>query len=517
MVSIGERDIQQAKDDPRGEFEQACVRIVTRLRARQAEIDEAIFARISEQWLDRTGSDDPEYVAGLRAAGVAALGYVLLGIESQGECVAPVPVATAMQARRAARIGVKLDTVLRRYVAGYAVFEGFVVQEVERDESLALGGTLRAVLETMSALVDRLIVAVSRAYGEEIEQRADDPAAHRGYGITSAGAEHLRSTTSNGVAASSGRALGRRERIMHAMIELAADRGFENVSVKLVTKRAGVSTSKFYDEFNGLQDCFAAVLDMALEVTGGLIVEAFAREDGWQDGVLSALASLLVYFDSEPLLTRVWFVEALAAGSWALERRERIVAMLRSIIVEYWVSQGDEAPEPVAASGVMASVLGLIQTHLVTRRPEPLIELLGPLMTLVTSLHLDTKERAREGERGARLAREIQAGTSHWTPTQLKQSHVEDDIELPSKLANPSARRAKECLLYLAEHPDCSNSAIGSAIGVPHKSQISRLLSYLLEVGLTVKRSEGRAGVPNAWRLTPRGEEVARTLAERAG
>jgi hypothetical protein len=51
--------------------------VAERLRARRAEIDEAIFARVSNQWFDRTGSEDPEYVAGLRAAGEAALDYAL--------------------------------------------------------------------------------------------------------------------------------------------------------------------------------------------------------------------------------------------------------------------------------------------------------------------------------------------------------------------------------------------------------------------------------------------------------
>jgi len=86
------------------------------------------------------------------------------------------------------------------------------------------------------------------------------------------------------------------------------------------------------------------------------------------------------------------------------------------MIVDYWAARGEQPPEPVAAAGVMASVLGLIQTHLVTERPEPLIELLGPLMGLVTSLYLDTEDVAREVQRGAQLAREIQAGAdARWT------------------------------------------------------------------------------------------------------
>jgi AcrR family transcriptional regulator len=496
--------------------------VVERLRARRSEIDEAIFARISDQWFDRTGSDDPEYVAGLRAAGAAALDFALEGIERSGESLEPVPAPVLEQARRAARMGVRLETVLRRYLAGYAVVEGFVVQAAERDEKDSAPDTrgLRDVLGRMSALVDRLITAVSRAYGDEIE-RADDTAPRR---------RKVRgepTTESGGSEALPARATGtrrerstRRDRILEAMVELAAEHGFAGVSVKLLTARAGVSTRTFYEEFKDLRACFLAVLDLALERAGGLILQAYTREERWQDGVLGALASLLAFFDSEPALTRVWFVQALAAGPWALGRREQIAGMLRSTIVEHWAVRGVQRPDSVAATGVMASVLGLIHTHLVTEQPEPLIELLGPLMGLVTSLYLDKEDVAREVQRGAQLAREIQAGEdTRWTlPAQAPgadtRGGTERDTAIPATLTKPNARRARECLLFLAEHPESSNREVAIAIGVSDQSQISRLLSQLAEEELAVKRSEG-AGKRNAWRLTPRGEEVARALQRR--
>ena len=304
------------------------------------------------------------------------------------------------------------------------------------------------------------------------------------------------------------------------MVEIAAERGFGDTSVKLVTARAGVSTRTFYEQFDGLRACFEAVLDMALERAGALIAGAFAAQKCWQDGALAALASLLVFFDSEPELTRIWFVESMAAGMWAFERRERIVAMLRSMIVEYWEAVGYEPIEPQVAVGVMASTLGLIQTHLATDEPEPLIELLGPLMGLVTGLYLDKRDADREVARGARVAREIQAGDLRWCePAQdARLGHRAPRAAAPPRtLVNPRARRARECLLFLAEQ--CgrglspSNREIAVAIGITHPSQTSRLLSNLAEEGLLVKRSEG-AGKRNAWRLTPRGEETARAIIE---
>jgi hypothetical protein len=92
------------------------------------ELEQAIFARVGGDAFDRAvEARDAEYVAGLRAAVAAAVEYALGGIERGERGAGPVPaVATSRrvlitQARLAARVGVSLDTVLRRYVLGRAL------------------------------------------------------------------------------------------------------------------------------------------------------------------------------------------------------------------------------------------------------------------------------------------------------------------------------------------------------------------------------------------------------------
>ncbi len=219
--------------------------------------------------------------------------------------------------------------------------------------------------------------------------------------------------------------------------------------------------------------------------------------------------------DSEPLLARIWFVDALAAGSWALERRAHNIALLRSMIVErLWPTPREEPPEPLIVAGIIASVLGLIHTHLLTKEPAPLIDLLGPLMGLVTAPSLDARGFAREIEMGSQLAREIAAGDSRWAPpTRAAVLDPGPRVVHPPIPHAPKAPRARECLLFIAEHPDSSNREIATSIGIIHKSQISKLMAQLAGENLATKRSEG-IGKRYAWRLTPRGQEVARALSE---
>ncbi len=69
----------------------------------------------------------------------------------------------------------------------------------------------------------------------------------------------------------------------------------------------------------------------------------------------------------------------------------------------------------------------------------------------------------------------------------------------------------RQCLVYIADHPDSSNREVAAGIGVDHQSQISYLLGVLVKVDLVSKTSDG-VGKRNAWRLTPHGEMALLTL-----
>jgi hypothetical protein len=144
--------------------------MVERLRARRSETDDVIFARVRDLTPGAAGLADPEYVAGLRAAVAATVDYGLTGIEQGEKCPTAVPSAAVTQARRAARAGVGLGTVLRRYVAGHAVLEDFVMQEADHSDARDQRTALRRVLEISAALLDRLIPSITSAYMQEAEQ-----------------------------------------------------------------------------------------------------------------------------------------------------------------------------------------------------------------------------------------------------------------------------------------------------------------------------------------------------------
>lgn len=150
--------------------------LAARLRARRAEIEDAALNRIYAV-ADPTEATDSTYLEGLKAALAAALDYGLEGIERGDEPPPLVPVPLLAQARVAARSGVDLGTVLRRYFAGYTLLGHFVVEEAEA--AGARGGALKELLRTQALRFDRLVAAVTEEYEREVQDQPMSTARRR--------------------------------------------------------------------------------------------------------------------------------------------------------------------------------------------------------------------------------------------------------------------------------------------------------------------------------------------------
>lgn len=153
--------------------------LTDRVRARRGELEGAIFARIREAGAMLGGEDDPGYLAGLRAAVTAAIDYGLAGVEQGEERAGPVPSEAILQAHRAARAGVSLDTVLRRYVLGSTLVGDFLMQEADRGDFPDGGATLREMLSAQAAALDRLMRAITDEYRRELEHSERSPERRR--------------------------------------------------------------------------------------------------------------------------------------------------------------------------------------------------------------------------------------------------------------------------------------------------------------------------------------------------
>ena len=104
-------------------IEKARVSLIGRLRAREREIEDAIYARVSGMFTSASG-EDADYETGLRATVAAAVNLSLTEMEDPAELPAPIPSVAIAQAHRAARRNISVDTMLLRYIGGHRMFGG---------------------------------------------------------------------------------------------------------------------------------------------------------------------------------------------------------------------------------------------------------------------------------------------------------------------------------------------------------------------------------------------------------
>jgi AcrR family transcriptional regulator/DNA-binding MarR family transcriptional regulator len=291
-----------------------------------------------------------------------------------------------------------------------------------------------------------------------------------------------------------------RMRILAAMAEVASGMGAGSVTVAHVVSRAGVSRRTFYDLFADREECFLAAFEEAIGRVSALVIAAHAREGTWREQVRAGLWALLVWLDEEPALARLCVVESLAAGPSALERRAVVLRALVGAVDEgrgaTRAGPGRKPTQlpPLTGEGVVGAVLSVIHTRLSEPRPGPLTPLLGELMSVIVLPYQGQAAAQRELNRPA---------------PQLKTKTTPAHRDPLDGLEMRITYRTVRVLMVIAANPGASNRRIAAEAGIGDQGQVSKLLTRLEHLGLVENTGIGPVkGAPNAWRLTPRGEQV---------
>jgi AcrR family transcriptional regulator len=290
-----------------------------------------------------------------------------------------------------------------------------------------------------------------------------------------------------------------RARVLAALCEVVVERGAGGATVARVVARAGVSRRTFYELFADREDCFLAAFDQAVQRAAVRVAPAFAGAGRWRERIRGALVALLGFFDEEPDLGALCVVHALGAGPRALERRAEVVRVLVAAVEEGGVEAKRGEVAPLSGEGVVGAVLAVLHTRLLERGGGPLTSLASPLTGMIVLPYLGSAAATRELARPAPMATAARPGVR------------EDPLKgLDMRLTYRTVR----VLLAIAAAPGASNRQVGDAAGIADQGQTSKLLQRLLHLGLILNAGEGDAGRggPNAWRLTPRGEQLRRTI-----
>jgi AcrR family transcriptional regulator len=197
-----------------------------------------------------------------------------------------------------------------------------------------------------------------------------------------------------------------RERALRALADLAAERGYENVGVNEVIKRASMSPATFYANFSGKEDALIAAIESGGAQVVAATLPAFRRHADWPQGVRAAIGALLNFLASRPALARLLTVEVYAAGPRALESRDDALRALEVILAPGETSFPEVAS---AAPWVIAEGAYALGHRKVSESGATSLPSLAPILTYLALAPFIGADAACEAANGAGQGRRSQS------------------------------------------------------------------------------------------------------------
>jgi AcrR family transcriptional regulator len=153
------------------------------------------------------------------------------------------------------------------------------------------------------------------------------------------------------------------QRILRAIGELVAKRGYNAVTLELIVKRARVSSKTFYNHFPNKEACFLELFDSTMARSREKVDAALAADPDapWPQQVLTALNALFGAIIADPLIARAAIVEAPTVGPVIVDRYEDAMTALSPLLRQgrrYRSEGADELPstlEDTLAGGLLWS------------------------------------------------------------------------------------------------------------------------------------------------------------------
>ena len=191
-----------------------------------------------------------------------------------------------------------------------------------------------------------------------------------------------------------------RNRILQAMIQVVAQRGYPDTRVVDVIEVAGVSRKTFYELFTSKEDCFLAAYDGLLDNLLADTARGFESKPGapWAERIATGVGELLNHLAEHPDEARFAIVEVLAAGPRALARRDAGVRQFTGFLDAGRAEASVELPG-ITALSIAGGLNELLYSEILHGSAASLPSRLPEVIFWITLPFLGPERAAEEQER----------------------------------------------------------------------------------------------------------------------
>jgi AcrR family transcriptional regulator len=191
-------------------------------------------------------------------------------------------------------------------------------------------------------------------------------------------------------------AQNQRERIMTALVDTIAERGYHDTTIAEITKAASVSRRTFYEFFEDKEAAFLAAYDQVIDHICVSMRAAAEYFEEWPQQVRAALATMLRFLAAQPELARLCMIVPIAATG---KIADRYAASMKEIVEILKAGRpAGRAEHPLSEltdETLVGGIVSLIAREITAGRGEQLEGLLPDLVELTLTSYLGT-DRAPE-------------------------------------------------------------------------------------------------------------------------
>jgi AcrR family transcriptional regulator len=177
-----------------------------------------------------------------------------------------------------------------------------------------------------------------------------------------------------------------RARMIHATIEVIGEKGYADLTVADVIKRAGVSRRAFYEHFSNREACLLATYDTIMAESSKAVADAFGNGNGLPGSVQGAIETIFKRALRRPDVMRVLMVEIGSAGPEGTKRREQLGVAYESALRDGLglLPGPGPIPNPVLR-GVIGGLSSVLYSHVQNGKRKQLLDLVPGLVEWATS------------------------------------------------------------------------------------------------------------------------------------
>jgi AcrR family transcriptional regulator len=191
-------------------------------------------------------------------------------------------------------------------------------------------------------------------------------------------------------------AQNQRERMLLALAELVAERGYQKTTIELIAKTSRVALVTFYEQFSSKEECFLAAFDENVAAAKEIFAELLDPEQPWQEQISAGLEIFLEMVVNEQARAKLCIVEAQAAGSASLARYQSMLESVAPKLREgrQFNPRASRLPDGLEVA-IAGGIVWLVHQRLVAGETDGLKALLPEMLQVTLTPYIGEVEAGR--------------------------------------------------------------------------------------------------------------------------